>query len=71
MGASTRSFEATVTFLAWATSTVVRCVGVVGLTFRNVSSKLSVGEGILCCTEIRLAMGEPGGGGPWSAAAGA
>jgi hypothetical protein len=51
-------------FLAWATSTVVRCVCGIGLTCRNVSSKLSVGEGILCCTEIRLATVEPGGGGP-------
>ena len=44
---------------------------VVGLTCRNLSSKLSVGEGTWCCTEIRLAMGEPGGGGSRHAAAGA
>jgi hypothetical protein len=30
------------TFLSWATSTVVRCVWVVGLTCRNMSSRLSV-----------------------------
>ena len=71
MGASTRGFEATVTFLSWATSTVVRCVWVVGLACRNVSSRLLAGEGTLCCTEIWLVMGEPGCGGPRPAAAGA
>ena len=50
---------------------MVRCACVVELTCRNVSGKLSVGKGILCCTEIWLAMGEPGGGGPRPAAAGA
>ena len=71
MGASSRGLKATLDLYAWAKSTVVRFAFAVWLTCRNVSSKLSVGEGMLCCTEIRIAMGEPGGGGPRPAAAGA
>jgi len=58
-----------VTFFSWATSTVMRCACALPLTCRNVSSRLSLGETV-CCTEIRLAMGEPGAG-PRPAAAGA
>ena len=47
------------------------CVCAVGLTCRNASSRLSVGEGMSCCTEIRLAMGDLGGGIPRLVAAGA
>ena len=46
-GCMHRGIEATVTFLSWATSTVMRCVCVMRLTCKNVFSRLSVGEGTL------------------------
>jgi hypothetical protein len=67
MGASNRGLKATLTFFAWAKSTVVHCEYAIGLTCRNVS----VEEGMLCLTEIGLAIGEPGGGGPRPTVAGA
>ncbi len=71
MGASTRGLKATLTIVARVKSTVVHCVCVVGLTCRNVSSKLSDYDGMLCSTEIRLALGEPVDGGSRLATAGA
>ena len=64
-------FNATLTFLAWAKSTVVCCVCATGLTCRYVSSKSSIEEGMLCLTKKWLTKGEPGGGGPRLAVAGA
>ncbi len=43
---------------------VMRCVYTIGVNCMIVSSELSVDDGMLYSTKIRLAMEEPGGGGP-------
>ena len=65
--ANTRGLKATLTFIAWAKSAVVRCVCAVELTCKNVSSRLSVGEGMLCCQYRDTAR--DGGGGWWETTA--
>ncbi len=63
--------KSTVDFLTCCMSMVMRCEELRIVTWRKASSRVSVSEGICCCTESRMVMGEEGLGGILPAAAGA